>query len=186
MTIRTYRTLAAAFVFGLLATPSATFGQVLSSGTKLVVYSNYSLSGSSAWNTARLNKFTFSPRIFSAKQQLSSPADGVNTRLYDGGELIASVSEGIAVVYPPSTGSRTVVFDYFGYRMLAKGWSVVSVQLYGSYVWDRPPVQGSQNLNFSFRVTAYAGKSYTRVSINSLTLRGPSGQSYSAAFTGNP
>lgn len=146
---------------------------------------DFAINGIEAWSTARTNGFTFRPMTYASGQSVSRPYDGVNTRLYRQyrdmfGRLKTVNMAAIVGGNPNVSDSRaTVTFELFGGQTLAPGWSIQSVQLSGSYVWDRRVQAGSQNPSFRIKVTGS-----NSVTIRSVTLRGPSGANWQDAFVG--
>ena len=152
---------------------------------------SHTIGGVQAWAVARTNGFTFRPVTAGSDQSVARPYDGVNTRLvatvpdnrFGGLRTIrATVASVVGGNMSVSRRSWTATFEMFGDRTLAPGWSVEEVKLSGSYVWDRRPAEGSDDL--SFRVKSSSGNSTSSVIVRSVTLRGPAGADWQDAFVG--
>jgi len=148
------------------------------------------LNGIDAWSEAKRQGFTFQPIAYAPEQWVTVPPDGVNTLLktrtrsllgHEETITLAEVIGGNAWVNPPARGSRSVVFEFFGGRTLAPGWSVVGTALNGSFRVERAAVAGSRDASVRVRATASpaaAGKA----SVKNLTLLGPAGAVWTDAF----
>ncbi|MGE0552806.1 MAG: hypothetical protein AB7R55_05200 [Gemmatimonadales bacterium] len=175
---------------GALAWPAVVPGQAPALTTRSRQQS-YTIPGINAWSEAKTQGFTFQPLTYGSGQTVTSPRDGVNTRLTTQTQIglrrqtvtLAQVVGGNASVVRPGSGSRTVTFEFFGGRTLAPGWSVESVQLGGSYTWDRRVTTGGQDLSFRVKATSYASTTGS-VIVRSVTLRGPAGANWADAFEG--
>jgi hypothetical protein len=150
----------------------------------------YVLNGIDAWSEAKKRGFTFQPLAYAPEQWVTVPPDGVNTLLQTrtrsllGREetlTLAEVVGGNASVSPPARGSRSVVFEFFGGRTLAPGWSVVGVAMDGSFRMERAPVAGSRDPSVRVRATASASTT-GRASVRTLTLLGPASAVWTDAF----
>lgn len=152
----------------------------------------HTITGIEAWSLARANGFEFRPAARS-EQWVTYPYDGVDTRLQAArfqGILgvgttdtitLARIVGGNLIVDRPTSGSRSVTFVLFGGRRLADGWAVEEVRLRGGGRWKKRP-EGS-DLQIEVEATAYANRPAS-VGIESVTLVGPAGQPWSAAFQG--
>ncbi len=152
---------------------------------------SHTISGVEAWSVARTNGFDFRPHG-SGERWVTYPYDGVNTTLHDTRILntlgyvttdtltLARVVGGNMVVDRPSGGSRSVTFTLFGGGSLAEGWSVEDVRIRGG-TWKKRAA--GNDLSIEVQVTAQAGRSAS-ARVESVTLRGPAGQPWSAAFEG--
>lgn len=160
--------------------------------TEAGVTMDHTIPGFEAWAVARSTGFTFQPLSYGEGQWVSEPRDGVNTQLLTrirtprgSAETVAlaRVAAGTASVTRPASGSRRVGFEFFADRHLARDWSVVSVEVVGSFTWDRAVVAGSRDL--SFRVTAASTPGATgSVVIRNVVLRGPLAGRWQDAFGG--
>ncbi|MDH3222764.1 MAG: hypothetical protein OEO23_03540 [Gemmatimonadota bacterium] len=151
----------------------------------------HTVSGVEAWSVARANGFDFRPKQ-TGEQWVTYPYDGVNTTLHDTRVLntfgyvttdtltLARVVGGNMVVDRPPAGSRSVTFALFGGGSLAEGWSVEDVRIRGG-TWKKRAA--GNDLSIEVQVTAQAGRSAS-ARVESVTLRGPAGQPWSAAFEG--
>jgi hypothetical protein len=153
---------------------------------------DYVINGISAWSTAKTHGFTFQPLPASTSQTVTSPRDGVDTRLRTTQKNLFGQTEtitlgqvvgGNASVNRPQSGTRTVKFRFFGDGQLTPGWTVVKVELTGSYVWDRQVGAGSRDLTFQVRASSSPAATGMAV-IKAVTLRGPAGAKWADAFAG--
>jgi len=152
---------------------------------------SHTITGIEAWSIARTNGFEFRPHA-SGDEWTTYPYDGVQTvlkaeRLHSLAGLfqtdtvtVARVVGGNMTVDRPSSGSRTVTFTMFGGGRLSSGWTVEDVRLRGG-TWKKR-AEGN-DLSIEVEATAYANRPAT-VRVESITLRGPAGQPWSAAFEG--
>lgn len=148
------------------------------------------VAGFDAWASARGNGFIFQPLIHEEGQWVTEPRDGVNTQLLgrlrsaqgdDQTVPLGRIAAGSASVNRPAEGSRTIAFEFFADQRLASGWTIVRVEIIGSFTWDRPVRSGSRDM--SFRVSASSTpKSTGNVVVGSIVLRGPVGASWRDAF----
>lgn len=151
----------------------------------------YAIDGFQAWAAAKQHGFTFQPLAHAPGQRVTNPRDGVQTLLLAPAQVgqaedtpvaLAQVAAGSASVSRPAIGTRAVSFQFFANRQLARSWSVVRVDLSGSFRWDQPVTTGSRDL--SFRVTTVSTPSTTgSVVIRSVRLRGPAGVNWHDAFS---
>lgn len=151
---------------------------------------DHTISGINAWSEAKKNGFQFR-QTAGTGQRVTSPYDGVATYLQQSSKdifgnttwtSIAAITGGAMSVFKPASGSRTVTFNLFTDRVLAPGWTMVSVSMSGG-TWDRKPASGSNDLSMRIKATAYADRGGS-ANVTSIVLRGPEGDSWTKAFEG--
>lgn len=155
-----------------------------------MVTEEHVIAGFDAWAIARGRGFTFQPLVHAEGQWVTEPRDGVNTQLLSRTRTVqgreetvplARIAAGSASVNRPASGSRTIGFEFFADRQLARRWAIVRVDILGSFSWDRAVQPGSRDM--SFRVTASSTPTSTGSAVvRSIVLRGPAGANWHQAF----
>ena len=112
----------------------------------------------------------------------SGPSRTTASSTFSAGDTItlARIIGGNMHVDRPEHGTRSVMFSLFGGKLLEPGWTVEEVRLRGA-TWKKHPEGDDPSIRVE--VTAYANRSAS-ARVESLILRGPAGQPWSAAFTG--
>ncbi len=156
--------------------------------TRTPATAEYRVPGADAWDAARRAGFEFRP-VVPRGYILSGPPDGVRTTLKACADPLepcraeAVVEDGVLKVVAPACAdgcTRAHDFELFAGRPLADGWALAAAEVRGDgWSWVRRPTDDDPRL--TLRVVARPdAEGHAR--IRSITLVGPPGQAWSAAF----
>jgi hypothetical protein len=146
--------------------------------------------GPRAWESARRAGFEFHPALPDERYILTGPRDGAATALklcpssHEPCVEVARIVGGAIELRPARCGDcdRAHVFELYAGRPLADGWRIVAVEVQGDgWSWEREPRYGTGDPSFALRVEI-AGDAAARVAVAALTLEGPPGADWRAAF----
>lgn len=164
----------------LLAVAAPAFGQP--------VAEERAVDGREAWEVARRAGFEFYPVLPDEAHILSGRRDGVATSLKacpsprDPCRTEAEVVQGRLVALPCDGGCDDPVFELFGGRPLAPGWSLRRVEVTGGpWRWARPPTYGGRDASFAIRLGPRGGHPL-QASVRRVVLAGPPGADWRDAF----
>ena len=146
--------------------------------------------GTHAWETARRAGFEFHPELPNEGYILTGARDGAATALkacpssHEPCVEVARIAGGALELQPTRCDDceRGHVFELYAGRPLADGWRIVAVEVEGAgWSWEREPRYGTADPSFALRVELPADAA-ARVAVVSLTLEGPPGAEWRAAF----
>jgi hypothetical protein len=173
-----------------MATALATLLPLIADVPDAAAQETHRVPGSHAWETARRAGFEFHPELSDEGYILTGARDGAATALkacpssHEPCVEVARITDGSIELQPARCDDceRAHVFELYAGRLLADGWRIVAVEVRGpGWSWAREPRYGTGDPSFALRVDVPRDAA-ARVSVAALTLEGPPGAEWRAAF----
>ncbi len=170
---------------------AATATLLLGDGPRAHAQEVHRIPGGQAWEAARAAGFEFYPVPPDDGYILTGSRDGAATALKACASSHSPCVEEArfrdgAIELPPGAcrGCEAGhVFELYGGRPLADGWRLVRVEVAGEgWSFEREPAYDTADPAFALRLRGPAG----RAAVVTLTLEGPAGEPWRAAFEGRP